>query len=232
MSKRRRVLPRVAGRVRAILSSACLGVMSVLEEALAGHRIVVGLPAGELRDWIAVVEVLVQEGIRAWAWPADQLDTLPEAISLFGRRAHIGVAGVLDDAQLRHCADAGARFWLSPLAVSSTREIPLPYLAGALTPNEVSAASRERVAPVLITPADALGGSYARTLPALVPETEVVPWGRLERYQCEMWLDAGAKAVVVQDVIVRPELTDGVNVIDEVSRRASSFGQLATTDRP
>lgn len=206
--------------------------MSVLEEALAGHRIVVGLPAGEVSDWIAVAEVLIQEGVRAWAWPADQLDILGEATSLYGRRAHIGVSGVLDDSGLRRAAEAGARFWLSPLAVPASRAVALPYLAGALTPNEVAAAVRERDAAVLITPADALGTSYARTLPALVPAADVVPWGRLERYQCEMWLEAGAKAVVVQDVIVRPELTDGVNVIDEVSRRASSFGQLAATSNP
>ncbi|QIK72649.1 hypothetical protein G7070_10680 [Propioniciclava coleopterorum] len=206
--------------------------MSVLEDALAGHRVVVSLPAGGIADWIAVAEVLVQEGLRAWAWPADQLEVLGELTSLYGRRAHIGVAGVLSDEQLAAAAAAGARFWLSPLAVDADRAVPLPYLAGALTPNEVAAAARTREAAVLVTPADALGTSYARTLPVLVPEVEIVPWGRLERYQCEMWLEAGASAVVVQDVVVRPELSDGVNVIDEVGRRAASFGQLVATNTP
>jgi 2-keto-3-deoxy-6-phosphogluconate aldolase len=85
---------------------------------------------------------------------------------------------------------------------------------------------------VLVVPADALGTSFARTLPVLVPGVPVVPWGRLERYQCEMWLEAGAVAVVVQDVIVRPEISADVNPLEEVGRRAASFGQLeATRDR-
>lgn len=206
--------------------------MSVLEDALAGHTVVVSLPAGGVDDWIAVAEVLVQEGLKAWAWPADRLDELGQVTALFGRRAHIGVAGVLDSGALRKAAEHGARFWLSPLAVSADADVPLPYLAGALTPNEVADAAHARDAAVLVTPADALGTSYARTLPGLVPEADVVPWGRLERYQCEMWLEAGAKAVVVQDVIVRPELSDGANVVDDVGRRAASFGQLMATETP
>lgn len=203
--------------------------MTVLEDALAGHRVVVALPAGGIADWVALFEVLVQEGLKAWAWPADLLDTLGEITALYGRRARIGVAGVLDDEQLRRAVRDGAQFWLSPLEVDPAREVPLPYLAGALTPNEVARVAATRDAAVLVTPADALGTSYARTLPALVPGVEVVPWGRLERYQCEMWLEAGAQAVVVQDVVVRPELSDGENAIDEVSRRAGMFGQLVAT---
>ncbi len=206
-----------------------LGAMTVLEDALAGHRVVVGLPVGGIGDWIALAEVLVQEGLKAWAWPADQLDALGEVTALYGRRARIGVAGVLDDDQLERAARDGARFWLSPIGVDPSRDVPLPYLAGALTPDEVARAAAGRDAAVLVTPADALGTSYARTLPPLVPGVEVVPWGRLERYQCEMWLEAGAPAVVVQDVVVRPELSAGENAIDEVGRRAGMFGQLVAT---
>ena len=199
--------------------------MSVLEDALAGHTVVVAFPAGGVSDWVAVGEVLADEGLTAWAWPADRLDQLPDVVSMFGRRVRIGVAGALDPDGREAAARHGAAFWLSPLAVSPDEGAPLPYLAGALTPNEVAAVAAGREgAPVLVVPADALGTSFARTLPVLVPGVPVVPWGRLERYQCEMWLEAGAVAVVVQDVIVRPEISADVNPLEEVARRAASFG--------
>lgn len=206
-----------------------LGAMTVLQDVLAGHRVVVAWPSGEIEDWIALAEVLVQEGLKVWAWPADRLDRLGEVTALYGRRVRIGIAGSLDDGQLWRAARAGAQFWLSPTAVDPERAVPLPYLAGALTPNEVAQAARSRDAAVLVAPADALGTSYARTLPTIVPGVSVVPWGRLERYQCDMWLEAGAGAVVVQDVVVRPEGAGGKNLVDEVGQRAGLFGQLAAT---
>lgn len=198
--------------------------MSALEDALAGRTVIVALPAGGVADWVAVGEVLADEGLTAWAWPADRLDQLPEALAIFGRRVRIGVAGAWNLDDMAAASEAGAAFWLVPHAVPAGAEAPLPFLAGALTPTEVVGAHQARSAPVLVVPADALGSSYARTLPVLVPGVDVVPWGRLERYQCEMWLDAGAVAVVVQDVIVKPEISPDVNPLEEVARRAASFG--------
>lgn len=205
--------------------------MSVLERALADNRVVVEFPRGGVEDWVAVAEVLLQEGLRAWAVGPDLLTILPEMLSLFGRRARIGVAGVVGPEDAAAAVAAGAHFVLAPVRVDGVAEAcgDTPLVTGALTPQEVA----DRVAAgdqaVLVSPADALGTSYARWLPALFTDVALVAHGRLERYQCDMWLAAGARAVVVQDVVLRTEDGNGLNGIDEVGRRAASFAELVAT---
>ncbi len=205
-----------------------MGDMSVLDEALRGHRVVVEVPRTGVEDWVAVAEVLLQEGLGAWAFPADLLHLLPEVLAVYRHRARVGVCGVTDAAGVRAAVDAGAHFLLAPVAAPGLAEAAgdVPLVRGALTPTEVAAASGGGAGPVLVTPADALGTAYARVLPPLFPGVGLVPWGRLERYQVEMWFQAGAVAAVVSEVVLRPEDGAGVNAPDEVARRAASFRQL------
>lgn len=202
--------------------------MSVLDAALQGHRVVVEFPRGGVTDWVALGEVLLQEGLGAWALPPELLPLAPEVLALYGFRASVGACGVTDAAGVRAAVDAGVHFVLSPVSgvelVAAAGDVPL--LGGALTPSEVADAARAGADAVLVCPADALGTAYARALPPMFPGVQIVPWGRLERYQAEMWLDAGAAAVVVGDVILRNEDGSGVNAADEVGRRAAAFGAL------
>lgn len=205
--------------------------MSVLEAALHGHRVVVEFPRGGVADWVALGEVLLQEGLGAWALPAELLPLLPEVLALFGFRARVGVCGVTDADGVRAAVAGGAHFVLSPVSgpdlVTAAGEVPL--LGGALTPSEVADAARAGADAVLVCPADALGTAYARTLPPMFPGVRLVPWGRLERYQAEMWLNAGAAGVVVGDVILRSEDSSGANAADEVGRRAAAFAGLCVS---
>lgn len=205
--------------------------MSLLERAWADHRVVVEFPRGGVEDWVAVGEVLLQEGLGAWAVPPDLLNILPEMLALFGRRARIGVAGVIAPQDAASAVAAGAHFVLAPVSVAGLAEAcgETPLVVGALTPQEVADRVAGGSAAVLISPADALGTAYARWLPALFSDVALVAHGRLERYQCDMWLAAGARAVVVQDVVLRTEDAGGLNGVDEVGRRAASFAELMAT---
>lgn len=207
------------------------GAMTVVEEAFGPSVVVVEFPRTGADDWIAVAEVLLQEGLSAWAFPVQLMHLVPEVNSLFGRRARVGVSGVTDAEGVRAAADVGARFILCPVAMDGLTDDArgIPLIAGALTPSEVADRARAGAEAVLVAPADALGSGYSRTLPSLFENTALVPWGRLERYQCEMWLEAGARAVVVSEIVVRPEDGAGINDVDEVSRRAAPFSQLTAT---
>ena len=62
-------------------------------------------------------------------------------------------------------------------------------------------------------PCDALGSLYARTVTGLFADEPLIATGRLERFQCELWLDAGAVAVsptgaFSTDDVEDPDLTD------------------------
>ena len=136
-----------------------------------------------------------------------------------------GAVRVTDAEGVRRAVEAGLHFVLSPVSDPDLAAAAgdVPFLGGALTPGEVAAATRGGAEVVAIAPADALGTAYARALPPLFPGVALVPWGRLERYQCEMWLAAGALAVVVGDVVLRNDWSGGANSPEEVGRRAGAF---------
>ena len=212
-----------------LIASGMMGRMSLLDAALGAHRVVIEFPRTGVEDWVALAEVLLQEGLGAWALPPDLLATAPEVVALYGFRARVGACGVTDAAAVRAAVDAGVHFILAPTTSPEMVEAAgeVPFVGGALTPNEVAGVVRGGADTVLVTPADALGTAYARTLPPMFPGVALVPSGRLERYQCEMWLAAGAAGVVVSDVVLRPEDDAGLNTADEVGRRAAGFGTLA-----
>ena len=205
--------------------------MSLLDDALRGHRVVIEMPRSGVEDWVASAEVLLQEGLGAWSLPPELFGLAPEVLSLYGFRARVGACGVTDVAGVRAAVEAGLQFVLSPVSDPELAAAAgdVPFLGGALTPTEVADARRAGADAVLIAPADALGAAYARALPVMFPGMRLVPWGRLERFQCEMWLDAGAAAVVVSDVVLRTEDGSGVNSADEVGRRAAAFAPVLTS---
>ena len=55
--------------------------MSVLQEALGGHAVVIEFPRSGVEDWVAVAEVLIQEGLRAWVVPLSLLHLMPELLA-------------------------------------------------------------------------------------------------------------------------------------------------------
>ena len=199
--------------------------MSLLEAALRGHRVVVEIPRDGVEDWVALAEVLLQEGLGAWVLPPELFPIAPEVLSLYGFRARVGACGVTDAEGVRRAVEAGLHFVLSPVSDPDLAAAAgdVPFVGGALTPGEVAAAARGGAEVVAVAPADALGTAYARALPPMFPGVALLPWGRLERYQCEMWLDAGARAVVVGDVVLRNDGSGGANLPEEVGRRAAAF---------
>lgn len=202
--------------------------MSSLDDALRGHPVVIEFPRTGVEDWVAVAEVLLQEGLQAWVLPPELFHLAPEMLALYGFRARVGACGVTDAEGVRAATAAGLQYVLSPVSSAGLADAAhgVPFLGGALTPTEVAAAVQAGADAVAICPADALGTAYARALPPMFPGVGIVPWGRLERFQCEMWLDAGAAAVVIGDVILRAEDGSGSNATDEVGRRAAAFAPL------
>ncbi|MDN5570773.1 MAG: hypothetical protein L0G22_05865 [Propionibacteriaceae bacterium] len=206
--------------------------MSVLEQAFRGQRVVVCLPPDGIVDWVPAAEVLLMEGFRTWQVPSGQLSMLPDILSLYARRARVGVGQLVDPDDVRAAVDAGAHFLSSPVHLSELVEAAgdVPLLSGALTPQEIAAALAKGAAAVQVSPADVMGSGYARSLPPMFPRADLVAAGRLERYQAEMWLQAGARAVSIEGVILQPE-TGGKspNEPAEVRRRCQGFVQLLAT---
>lgn len=206
--------------------------MALFSDALGGARVIVEFDPEVPDDWAAAAEVLNQEGLRAWALPVGRTDLLPEAISLFGRRSRIGVWGVTTAAQAAAAAASGAHFITSLLWEPGLAEAcgETPFVPGALTPTEIGRAVAGGASTVQVVPADAFGMTYSRTVPALFPGVEVVAAGKFERFQAEMWLDAGAAAVALSRSVVKlTESDDGEHTLDldEVRRHCQTYRGLA-----
>lgn len=177
---------------------------------LGDHRVVVSLPAVDLDDLVAACEVAWQEGHRTWSVGFDELDTLAGLRAVFGRRARIGVHGVTTADQAAAAAQAGADLLASiyclPEVVAAAGEVPV--VLGGLTPHELRAAHRAGASAVQVVPCDAFGTAYARTLPELVSEIPLLATGRLEHYQAETWLSAGALGVWPTNLVGRELVVD------------------------
>lgn len=197
--------------------------MSVVERALAGQRLFVELPVG-VTDWVPALEVAVQEGLRAAAFHVDDVALLPEALAIFGRRARLGVWGAATPDAVADAVAAGAHFVTSPVGARPLLDAAgdTPFLPGGLTPSELVAAPGDAVQ---VVPADAMPMTYARALPSLLGGRPFVATGRLERFQCEMWFQAGAQAVGVAGALL---LGEAVTVgLGELRRRCQGYASVA-----
>lgn len=195
-----------------------MGPMSFVDRALGGHRLFVEMPAG-VADWVPSLEVALQEGIRAVAFHHTELSLLPDALALFGRRARVGVWGMVAPEAVRDAAAAGAHFVTSPVSGADLADAAgdTPFLPGGLTPSELVAAPGEEVQ---VVPADAMPMAYGRSLRSLLGGRAFIATGRLERFQLELWYDAGASAIGLSgDALLGPSAGD----LGELRDRCRSF---------
>lgn len=185
---------------------------------LGQHDLIVSLPELEFEDLVPACEVLCQEGFRLWSLPAAQLTELAGLLRLFGRRASVGVHGVTQPAEVAAAAEAGAAFaastYLLPDLVAAAPD--LPVILGGLTPSELHAGLAAGAAAVQLIPTEAFGTAFARALPQLLHPAPLIASGRLERYQAELWLEAGAVGVWPSELVTTElalgESLDGLRV--------------------
>lgn len=186
-----------------------------LAQVLAGGRTIIELPEADTDDLVAAGEVLVQEGLSLWTVPFARRGELLRLREVFGRRVRLGVGDLRSPDEVGHARGAEPDLLLSPFASAELVDAagPVPIVLGGLTPTEVARALLLGAAAVQVVPCDALGSLYARTLTAMFPGQPLIATGRLERFQCELWLDAGALAVcplgaVSSGDVSDPDLTD------------------------
>lgn len=182
---------------------------------LGRHSVVVGLPDLDADELLPACEVLCQEGFKLWSLRAVQLAEFAALLRVFGRRARIGVHDVTGAEEAGAAVTAGAAFvassFLLPELVRAASGVPV--ILGGLTPSELRAGMAAGAAAVQLTPSEAFGTSYLRTLPALLDPYPVLAGGRLERYQAELWLQSGGAAVWPRQ-LVEPEAVLGDSLDD------------------
>lgn len=184
-------------------------------EAIRRHRLIAILRRVEPRAaLLELVDGLAEAGVRVFEIT---LDAASGAKDLAAVRRHlaavpdavVGAGTILGGQQLREAIDAGADFGVSPLfdrgIASAALEAGLPFVPGAMTPAEISAAWASGATFVKLFPASALGPTFVRELRGPLPDVALIPTGGIDGQNAAAFLSAGAAAVGIGGALVRAD---------------------------
>jgi 2-dehydro-3-deoxyphosphogluconate aldolase/(4S)-4-hydroxy-2-oxoglutarate aldolase len=197
-----------------------------MSEAVETTRVIAILRAENASRAEAVVDVLLQNGIRSLELTMTTqgvLDVVERLAARVPDGTDIGVGTVLTADDVDRAVDAGARFVVSPsvdraVIEAATRHGIASY-PGAFTPTEIHAAWTAGASAVKLFPAGSLGPDYLKAVRAPLPDIPIVPTGGVAVEAVGAWLAAGAAAVGLGSPLVGDALSPDGD-LDALARRA------------
>ncbi|HEY7399349.1 MAG TPA: bifunctional 4-hydroxy-2-oxoglutarate aldolase/2-dehydro-3-deoxy-phosphogluconate aldolase [Actinomycetota bacterium] len=145
----------------------------------------------------------------------------------------VGVGTVVTAEQVRACADAGARFVVTPGTVdeviAEALDRGLEPIAGAFTATEILRALALGVKAVKLFPASTGGPAYVRALRGPFPTTPFVPTGGIAIKEVQGYLEAGATCVGLGGELVGRTPPHGDGELKRVAARAAAVARVAAS---
>ena len=173
-----------------------------MSEALRTTRVVAILRAEDASRAEAVVDVLLENGIRSLELTLTTkgaLEVVERLAATVPDGTDLGMGTVLTADEVDRAVDAGARFVVSPSVVPAVIEAATRHgiasYPGAFTPTEIHSAWTAGASAVKLFPGGALGPGYLKAVRAPLPDVPLVPTGGVAIEAIGAWLDAGAVAV-------------------------------------
>jgi 2-dehydro-3-deoxyphosphogluconate aldolase/(4S)-4-hydroxy-2-oxoglutarate aldolase len=165
---------------------------------------------------LALVDDLADAGARifeiTWDAPSAAEDVRALRTHLADRPDEgllVGGGTILTEDELVAARRSGVDFGVSPVLdvalVTVAVASGLPFIPGAMTPTEVSAAWRAGATFVKVFPASAVGPALVRELRGPFADVELIPTGGIDASNARAFLNAGAVAVGVGGAIVRAD---------------------------
>jgi 2-dehydro-3-deoxyphosphogluconate aldolase/(4S)-4-hydroxy-2-oxoglutarate aldolase len=143
------------------------------------------------------------------------LRAIEESRKQFGDEVIMGAGTVLNPADARAAADAGAQFIVSPDTnpdvIRVTKAAELVSIPGALTPTEIAAADRAGADLIKLFPASLHGPGYVKEVLAPLDHVKLVPTGGVRLQNLSEWFEAGATAVALGSSLVNQDLVDALD---------------------
>ena len=200
---------------------------------LASGRIIGIVRYRRAGDLAAVVHALAAGGITLCEITLDTPGAIGAIAGAAEAGAIVGAGTVLDADQVRACADAGARFVVSPASVDevvrTALDLGLEPLPGILSPTELMRAKSLGAEAVKVFPCAPAGGpALIGALRAPFPDIGLVPTGGIGVGDIAAYLAAGANAVGLGGALVgsSPPVSD--RDLDAIRDRAASAVAAAT----
>lgn len=175
-----------------------------LPERTVESRLIVVARAQRAEDYDAVLDVLVDAGIRSVELTLTTPGTFahfPRLRERFGDVVDLGIGTVTSTDDLTRAIDAGATYIVTPITstafVEQATDAGVPIVPGGLTPTELFASWSAGASAVKVFPAGQVGPGYLKDLRGPFPDIVAVPSGGVDLAGAEAWLAAGAVAVSV-----------------------------------
>jgi 2-dehydro-3-deoxyphosphogluconate aldolase/(4S)-4-hydroxy-2-oxoglutarate aldolase len=157
-------------------------------------------------DVAGAIDALVRGGIELVEVTFDTPGALAAVERAAAEGRTVGVGTVISAEQVRACAEAGARFVVSPglLAevIDAAHGVGLEPIPGVFTATEILAASAAGARVMKLFPASCGGPQYLRALRGPFPATPLVPTGGVRLDEIGAYFDAGAKVVALGSDLV------------------------------
>jgi len=202
--------------------------MIQLSEALQARPVVAVLRAPDADRFIEVSSVLIEAGIPAVEFTltsAGVIDALRRARDQLPADVLVGAGSVRTVEQAHFAIDAGAAFLVSqvtdPAVIEAAHSRGVPFIPGALTPNEIVRAWDYGVQAVKVSPVGPVGGvAYLAELVGPLPDIRLMPTGRVRIDEAGDYLAAGAAFVGVSRDLTRDALLPGGDLSGLAERAA------------
>ena len=123
-----------------------------------------------------------------------------DVISKVSQKAAVCAGSIITSWQANAAFEAGAKMFSSPIfqmnMVKISKNIGVPFIAGATTANEAYNAWKSRIPLIKIFPTTALGGvRYIEDILRQMPFLKIMPMGNIKYNEVSSYIDAGAAVV-------------------------------------
>lgn len=144
----------------------------------------------------------------------------------------VGLTDVVLPEHLNLALAAGAEFVFSPIfdleLIEAGKARGVDVLCSVTTPNELHRVARTHEGPLVIAPADGLGGpSYIESLARTFDDTPLIAMGGIGSDSAPLYLEAGAIAVVIDTGLFPAELDPEANAV--IGVRAEALVELCAS---
>lgn len=177
-------------------------------------------------DLIATLEALGRGGISLVEVTIDTPGALEAVALVAGEGRTVGVGTVLTAEQVGRCADAGARFVVSPglvdEVVAEALRLGLEPIPGVFTATEILRAVAQGVEAVKLFPAQVGGPAHVRALRGPFPTIPFLPTGGIGVEDVGAYLDAGATCVGLGGELVGRTPPASEEDLEQLAARAAT----------
>lgn len=150
---------------------------------------------------VDIAKALIEGGIRVMEINLEN-SSIYEAIEEVSNNAVVCAGGVITSTQATLAFNSGAKIFSSPIfqinLVKISKNIGIPFIAGASTPNEAYNAWKARVPVIKIFPTRDMGGvNYIHDILRQMPFLNLMPLGGIKLEEVSEYIKLGAIAVGV-----------------------------------